>query len=55
MRSYIAHLDLAGELTEVKFETDILPVEWLWQRYGMSTFIADLTEEGAQEEARKGD
>jgi hypothetical protein len=43
MVKYTAYLDLAGERTRVTFETDIQPVEFLWQRYGMSTFIESVT------------
>lgn len=44
MKRYRASLVLDQELTVIEFETDIPPVEWLWQRYGMSTYIESLKE-----------
>ncbi|WFF72665.1 hypothetical protein [Proteiniclasticum sp. QWL-01] len=42
MRHYVAFLELDGVRTRVEFKTDIRPVEYLWQRYGMSTFIESV-------------
>lgn len=44
MKKYIAKVDLGGTLETVEFETDDSPVEWLWGRFGMSTFIENLKE-----------
>ena len=41
---YIAQIDLAGELTEIEFETDENPIEYIWGQYGISTYIASLRE-----------
>lgn len=57
MKKYIAYLEEAGELVEVEFETDIKPIEFLWERYGMSTFIYSVKEVGLNETevSEKGD
>ena len=44
MKNYIAYLILDNVRTKIEFSTDIRPVEYLWQRYGMSTFIESLEE-----------
>lgn len=44
MKKYIARVDIGGELESVEFETDGSPVEWLWGRYGMATYIENLKE-----------
>ena len=58
-KEYVAYLVIDNERTKVEFSTSIRPVEWLWQRYGMSTFIESVQEavhEGAiliEEEQRE--
>lgn len=44
MKRYIAYLLLDNFRTKIEFSTDIRPVEYLWQKYGMSTFIESLEE-----------
>ncbi len=44
MKKYKAQIELVGELTEVEFETADNPVEYLWQQYGISTYIARVEE-----------
>ena len=44
MKTYVAYIVLAEERIKVVFTTDILPVEYLWQRYGMSTYIESVVE-----------
>lgn len=39
MKKYVAYLQINNELTKIEFETDSNPVDFLWQRYGMSTYI----------------
>ena len=39
---YIAELELENVLETVEFETDGSPVEYLWQRYGMDTYIKEV-------------
>lgn len=46
MIKYIAYLVLANERTAVEFETDKNPVEYLWERYGMDTYIESVEEVG---------
>ena len=58
-KEYVAYLVNNNERVRVEFSTSIRPVEWLWQRYGMSTFIESVQEavhEGAiliEEEQRE--
>lgn len=44
IKKYRATLSLDGKPKEVEFETDKLPVEWLWTQYGMTTYISDVKE-----------
>lgn len=44
MKQYVAYLILGEERKKLEFETDIQPVEFLWQRYGMSTYIESVAE-----------
>lgn len=46
MTKYIAYLVLSNERTAVEFETDKNPVEYLWERYGMDTYIESVEEAG---------
>ena len=48
MIKYIAYLVLANERTAVEYETDKNPVEYLWERYGMDTYIESVEEAGEQ-------
>ena len=43
-KEYVAYLVIDNERVRVEFSTSIRPVEWLWQRYGMSTFIESVQE-----------
>lgn len=36
---YQASIDVNGELEKVTFETDGNPIEYLWGRYGMASYI----------------
>lgn len=49
-KKYLAHLIVSGGLEEVEFVTDGDPIEHLWQRYGMSSYIDDLEEVGHEGE-----
>lgn len=51
MKKHIAYIELAGRRTKVEFETDILPIEFLWQRYGMSTYIESVEEVTEEEDS----
>ena len=46
MTKYTAYLVLANERISVTFETDKNPVEYLWERYGMDTYIESVEEAG---------
>lgn len=43
-KQYVAYIVTDNERTMVEFSTLIRPVEWLWQRYGMSTYIESVQE-----------
>lgn len=45
MKKYRATLVLDNILTPVHFETEENAIEYLWQRYGMDTYIETLSEE----------
>lgn len=53
MKKYIAYLLLSNVRTKVEFETSLPPVEYLWQRYGMSTYIESLQETEEPEKAKE--
>lgn len=42
MKEYFAQVDHAGQLIDVRFTTDGSPIQYLWERYGMSSYIASL-------------
>lgn len=44
MKKYNANLVLDSELTKVEFETKDNPIEYLWTRYGMDTYIESVYE-----------
>lgn len=44
MKRYVALVEIAGILEKIEFETDDLPVKWLWNRFGMSCYIEDVRE-----------
>lgn len=44
MKKYMAILVLDNKSQKIEFETDIKPVEFLWTRYGMSTYIERVEE-----------
>ena len=44
MKKYKAKIYLDDELQEVVFDTNDNPIEYLWARYGMDSFIEWLTE-----------
>jgi len=48
MRKYTAVVAVGGELKRIPFKTDGNPVEYLWSRYGMSSYIERI--EGLEEE-----
>ena len=39
---YLAKIEIDNELQEIKFETDEKPVDYLWARYGMTTYIESV-------------
>ena len=43
-KKYIGTVRVDNKLERYEFKTDGNPVEHLWERYGMSTYIADLEE-----------
>lgn len=44
MKKYIAYLVLNNVNQPIEFETNENPVEYLWGRYGMDTFIESVEE-----------
>lgn len=44
MNAYEAQIVISGELQTYRFETDGNPVEFLWERFGMSSYIESLKE-----------
>lgn len=44
MKKYEANIEIDNELQLIEFETDLKPVEYLWQRYGMSSYIEFVNE-----------
>lgn len=54
MSKYSAELILDNKLTTIEFEVDTDPIDYLWTRYGMDTFIATLeTLESDEEDTTK--
>lgn len=54
MKKYEANIEIGNELQLIEFETDLKPVEYLWQRYGMSSYIEFVNElEESKEEAEE--
>lgn len=47
---YEASIELNHQLQKVEFETDGSPVQYLWDRYGMSCYIEYVKEIPAEEE-----
>ena len=43
-KKYIGTVRVDNKLERYEFKTDGNPVEHLWERYGMSAYIADLEE-----------
>lgn len=44
MKKYEANIEINNELQLIEFETDLNPIEYLWQRYGMSSYIEFVNE-----------
>lgn len=44
MKKYEANIEIDNELQLIEFETDLKPIEYLWQRYGMSSYIEFVNE-----------
>lgn len=44
IKKYKAYLVLDNIYQSVDFETDLNPIEFLWTRYGMDTYIDSLEE-----------
>lgn len=53
MKKYEANIEINNELQLIEFETDLKPIEYLWQRYGMSSYIEFVNELGESKEERK--
>lgn len=53
MKKYRAYLVLDNVYQSVDFETDLNPIEFLWTRYGMDTYIDSLEEILDEEEVEK--
>ncbi len=43
-KKYIASIEVNNNLEVVTFETDGNPIEYIWGRYGLSSYIARLEE-----------
>ena len=41
-KKYIASIEVNNNLEVVTFETDGNPIEYIWGRYGLSSYIARL-------------
>lgn len=41
---YVATIMIENQLEDIKFETEDNPVEFLWTRYGMDSYIEKLEE-----------
>lgn len=44
MMNYIAYIILDNERTKIEFNTEENPIEYLWTKYGMDTYIESLEE-----------
>lgn len=44
MTNYTAYIILNTERTKVEFSTDGNPIEYLWTKYGMDTYIESFKE-----------
>ena len=44
MKRYEAKVEISSQLVKVEFETDGSPVKYLWDRYGMSSYIEYIEE-----------
>ena len=53
MKKYEANIEINNELQLIEFETDLKPIEYLWQRYGMSSYIEFVHEVEELEEEPK--
>lgn len=53
MKKYEANIEINNELQLIEFETDLKPIEYLWQRYGMSSYIEFVNELKESKEERK--
>lgn len=53
MKKYEANIEINNELQLIEFETDSNPVEYLWQRYGMSSYIEFVNELKESEEDKE--
>lgn len=48
MKKYIASIEINNELNQIKFKTDENPIEFLWQQYGMDSYIESVKELGSE-------
>lgn len=48
MKKYRASIEIDNKLEKVEFETKENPVEYIWQRYGMDSFIESVEELGSE-------
>ena len=44
-KNYIAQISQDGSLKTIRYETDENPIGYIWNRYGMSTYIDSVEEE----------
>lgn len=51
MKKYKAILEIGGETIVEEFEIDDNPIEYLWAKYGMSSYIDSIY--SIEEEAKK--
>lgn len=44
-KNYVAQIRQDGSLETIRYKTDEDPIRYLWDRYGMSTYIDSVEEE----------
>ena len=44
-KNYVAQVRQDGSLETIRYKTDEDPIRYLWDRYGMSTYIDSVEEE----------
>lgn len=44
MKRYIAYIEIDSEIEPLNFETEENPIDFIWGRYGISTYIESVSE-----------